>query len=166
MTNAKEVTKMALFISLAVLLGYVESLFPPPVAVPGIKLGLSNVIVLFALYEMGAKKAWIIALLKVFLCSLLFGTGISLLYSLSGSIMSLALMQTAKKTGLFSVIGTSSIGGIFHNMGQLLCAYFFVGKGAIIHIPVLCLSGAICGIFTGVCATIIIKRGSDIFGKR
>lgn len=166
MTNVKEVTKMALFTALAVLLGYVESLFPPPVAIPGIKLGLSNVIILFALYEIGAKKAWIIALLKVFLCSLLFGTGISLLYSLSGSIMSLALMQTAKKTGLFSVIGTSSIGGIFHNMGQLLCAYFFVGKGAIIHIPVLCLSGAICGIFTGVCATIIIKRGSDIFGKR
>lgn len=151
--------------ALAVLLGYVEGLFPPPVAIPGIKLGLANVIIIMILYTAGAKQAWMVAVMKVSLCALLFGSATSFLYSLCGAVISLAVMSLAKRTKLFSIVGVSSLGGIFHNMGQLICACFFIGKGAILHIPVLCVCGAVCGVLTGIAARIILKRGRGIFAE-
>lgn len=163
MIKVKTVARMAMMTSLAVLLGYVESIFPPPVAIPGIKLGLANVIIITVLYICGAKQAWTVALLKVALCGVLFGTATSFVYSLCGAALSLVIMMLAKRTNLFSVVGVSSLGGIFHNLGQLVCAYFFIGKGALLHIPMLCLCGALCGVLTGLAAQIIIKRGRGIF---
>ena len=165
MIKVKTVARMAVLTALAVLLGYVEGLFPPPVAIPGIKLGLANVIIITVLYICGAKQAWTVTVMKVSLCALLFGSATSFIYSLCGAALSLVIMMLAKKSDIFSVVGVSSLGGIFHNMGQLICAYFFIGKGALLHIPVLCLCGALCGVLTGLAAQIIIKRGRGIFAE-
>lgn len=165
MMNSKKITRTALLITMAVLLGYVESLFPPVVPVPGIKLGLANAVVMLVLYLDSAKSAWTVSVIKVILCSVLFGTMTSFVYSLSGAVVSLFIMMLAEKAKIFSVPGVSSIGGIFHNLGQLVCAYFFVGKGAIFYIPVLCVSGAVCGALIGVAVQLILKRGGNLFGK-
>lgn len=163
MINTRKITKTAAFIALAVMLGYVESLFPPIAA--GVKLGLANTVIITVLYTRGGKDAWIVSLLKVILCMVLFGSMTSFIYSLSGAILSLAVMAAAKKSKIFSIVAVSSLGGLCHNMAQLLCAYLIIGKGVLFYIPVLCLSGIVCGALTGLAAQIIIKRGRDIFGK-
>ncbi len=163
MINTKRVTKTATFIALAVMLGYIESLFPPIMA--GVKLGLANCVVITVIYTEGWRQAWVVSLLKVILCMTLFGSMTSFIYSLSGAVVSLIIMLIARKSGLFSLIAVSSLGGLFHNMAQLACAYFIIGKGVLLHLPVLCLSGLLCGVLTGIAAQIIIKRGRDIFGK-
>ncbi len=165
MTKTKKITRTAILTAIALMLSYVESLFPPVVPVPGIKLGLANAVVIFLLYTKSWKEAFLVAIMRVILASILFGSVTSFIYSLSGAIVSLVIMMLAEKTKLFSVAGVSSIGGIFHNLAQILCAYFFVGKGAILYIPALCVSGAVCGALTGVCAYLIIKRGRNLFGK-
>lgn len=165
MIKVKTVARMSVMTALAVLLGYVEGLFPPPVAIPGIKLGLANVIIIIMLYSASPKHAWTVAVMKVSLCALLFGSATSFLYSVCGAGLSLAVMTIAKKTKLFSIVGVSSLGGIFHNMGQLICAYFFIGKGAILYIPVLSVCGAVCGVLTGIASQIIMKRGRGIFAE-
>lgn len=165
MTKTKKITRTALLVTIAVLLGYVESLFPPVVPVPGIKIGLANAVVMLVLYMDSAKSAWAVSMLKVVLCAVLFGSATSFLYSISGAVVSLVVMIIAKKVKIFSGVGVSSIGGIFHNIAQIMCAYFVVGKGALLYIPILCVSGAVCGALTGVCAQLIIKRGRNLFGK-
>ena len=165
MINSKRITRTALLITIAVLLGYVESLFPPIIPVAGIKLGLANAVLLLVLYLDSAKNAWTVSILKIILCSVLFGTATSFVYSLCGGALSLVVMMLAKRMKIFSVPGVSSIGGIFHNLGQLVCAYFFVGKGAILYIPVLCVSGAVCGALIGIAVQLILKRGGNLFGK-
>lgn len=166
MIKSREIARTAILVSVAVLLGYVESIFPPPVPVAGIKLGLANTVIIIELYTSHLSQTWIVALLKVFLCALLFGSATSFIYSMCGAVVSLMMMMLAKKSGLFSLIGVSSLGGIFHNLAQLLCAYFFIGKGAVFHIPVLCLSGAVCGVLTGIAAQILIKRGRGLFDEK
>ena len=163
MIRTKDITRTAAFVAVAVLLGYVESLFPPVAA--GVKLGLANTVIIVSLYLQSVGKTWLIAVLKVLLCMALFGNGAALIYSLSGAVFSLLVMSVAKKTNLFSLIGVSSLGGVSHNMAQLLCAYVIIGRGVLFYIPVLVVSGAVCGVLTGVAAQILVRRG-DIFGKK
>ncbi len=165
MISSKKITRAAVTVTIAVLLGYIESLFPPIVPIPGIKIGLANAVVIILLYADSVKSAWTVSVLKVILSSVLFGTATSFIYSLCGAVISLAVMIIAKKTRIFSTVGVSSLGGIFHNLAQLTCAYFFVGKGAVLYMPILCISGAICGALTGVAAQMVIKRGKNLFGK-
>ena len=161
--NTKTITRTAAFTAAAILLGYVESLFPPIAA--GVKLGLANTVVIMMLYTNSAKQAWAVAIIKTILCAALFGSASSFVYSFAGAVVSLLVMILAKKSNIFSIIAVSSLGGIFHNMAQLLCAYFFVGKGVLYYIPVLFVSGALCGILTGIAAKILVRRGSELFGK-
>lgn len=163
MMKNKKIALASLLAALAVILGGIDNLIPA--AAPGVRLGLGNITVLLAIYFLGLKSAFAVALLKIFLCSALFGSPTVFLYSLSGGVLSLAAMLAAKKLQCFSVVGVSLIGGIFHNLGQLICAYFLVGKGAIYYIPVLCASGSAAGILTGIIAGIIIKRGRKLFGE-
>lgn len=165
MIKTKIITRMSILVTIALLLGYVESLFPPIVPIPGIKLGLANAVVILLLYTYSWKTTSTVSILRVILSTTLFGSVTSFLYSLSGAVVSLLIMMIAKKTKLFSISGVSSIGGIFHNIAQITCAYFFVGKGAILYIPILCVSGAVCGALTGIVAQLIIKRGRNLFGK-
>ena len=161
--NTKTVTRTAAFTAVAILLGYVESLFPPIAA--GVKLGLANTVVITVLYTQNPRQAWAVAIMKAVLCAALFGSASSFVYSLAGAVLSLLVMILAKKSNLFSIIAVSSLGGIFHNMAQLICAYFFIGKGVLYYIPVLFVSGAVCGILTGIAAKILVRRGSELFGK-
>ncbi len=161
--NTKKITRTAAFTAAAILLGYVESLFPPIAA--GVKLGLANTVVITVLYTQSTRKAWAVAIMKAILCAALFGSASSFVYSFSGAVISLLMMLIAKKSNIFSLIAVSSIGGIFHNMAQLLCAYFFIGKGVLFYIPVLFVSGAVCGVLTGIAAKILVKRRIELFGK-
>ena len=165
MNDTKNITRTALWVTVAVLLGYIESLFPPIIPVPGIKLGLSNIVIVLLLYT-ESKKTLSVTLLKVVLCALLFGTPTSFIYSISGAAVSLLVMTVAKKTNAFSFLGVSSLGGIFHNAAQLVCAYIIIGKGALFHIPLLSLAGALCGLLIGIGAKIIIRKGGNLFGQK
>ena len=163
MKNTKTITKLAAFISVAVILGYVESLFPPIAA--GVKLGISNIAVITVLYLYGGKEAFAVSVLKVILCMALFGSVTSFVYSLSGAVLSLAVMILAKKSKAFSPISVSGLGGLCHNMAQFICAYIIIGKGVLFYLPVLCVSGILCGVLTGIVSGIMVKRGREIFGK-
>ena len=163
MVNTRKITKLAAFISVAVILGYVESLFPPVAA--GVKLGIANTVIIAALYIHGGKDAYIVSVLKVVLCMALFGSMTSFIYSLSGAVLSLSAMIIAKRSKNFSIISVSGLGGLCHNIAQFVCAYIIIGKGVLFYLPVLCLSGILCGVLTGIAAQLIIKRGREIFGK-
>ena len=163
MKKTRTVTRLAAFAAAAVLLGYVESLFPPVAA--GVKIGIANTVIIIMLYTESLRNTFSVSLIKVILCMLLFGSMTSFIYSLCGAVVSLAGMYTAKRSRVFSLAAVSSLGGLLHNMAQLLCAYFIMGKGVLFHMPVLALTGIFCGAVTGVAAQIIIKRGREIFGK-
>lgn len=163
MRKTRDITVISAFVSVAVLLGYVESLFPPIAA--GVKMGLSNIVVIMVLYTRGGKAAWTVAILKVLLCMALFGSMTSFIYSFSGAVLSLSAMLLAKKSRIFSLVAVSGLGGLCHNLAQFICAYIIIGKGVLFYLPILCVSGIIAGVLTGIAAGIIVKRGREIFGK-
>ena len=164
MKKTREISIVAILSAVAVMLGYFESMIPTPVA--GVKLGIGNVSVLVALYALGTGCGLIVCVIKVLLCGLLFGNFSAMLFSICGAALSLAVMIICKRIKCFSVIGVSALGALAHNFGQLGCAYFAVGKGALVYMPVLCASAAVAGALTGVVAHIILKRGRSVFGKK
>ncbi len=166
MKTSRAITLAAVLCAIAVILGYVESLIPAPIPIAGVKLGLGNLAVVIALYLLGCKYAWVVSIMKVFLCSMLFGGFAPFLYSLCGAVFSMAIECASKKSKLFSIVGVSAMGGLFHNIGQLLCAGFVIGKGAFYYMPILSVTGILGGFLIGIVATVIIKRGEDIYGKR
>ena len=155
--KSKSISIMAMCIALAMILSYLESLIPSP-GVPGVKLGLANLVVIFALYQLGWCEAVGISLLRVFLVSLLFGHVASLLYSASGAALSLAGMILLKKTDRFSTVAVSVCGGVLHNVGQILMAWALMGKNVVYYLPILILSGVGAGIAIGIVAAILVKR--------
>ena len=155
--KAKKVAVMAMCIALAMILSYVESLIPSP-GVPGVKLGLANLVVVFALYCLGWKEAVGISLLRVFLVSLLFGHAASLAYSASGAALSIVGMILLKKTDKLSCVAVSVLGGVLHNVGQILMAWALMGANVVWYLPVLILSGTAAGIAIGIVSAILVKR--------
>lgn len=150
---------MALAIALAMILSFVESQVSALVAIPGVKIGFANIAVVFALYKLGVKEAAAISLIRVFLVSLLFGTGMSFLYSIAGAILSFAGMLALKGTKAFSCTAVSVAGGVLHNIGQIAMACLVLQTDVIrYYLPFLVLSGTIAGIVIGILASIIIKR--------
>lgn len=153
MKPSKKVAYYGIFAALAILMGYVEMLIPVVVAVPGIKLGLANVIVLIALYFMGTKAAFFISFIRIFIVGLLFAGFAGLLYSLAGAGLSFFVMIFMKKIKVFSIIGVSAAGGIFHNIGQIVLAALVVNNIKLFYyLPILLISGIITGIVTGIVA--------------
>ena len=155
--KAKRVTVMAMCIALAMILSYVESQIPSP-GIPGVKLGLANLVVVFALYRLGWKEAAGISLLRVFLVSLLFGHAASLAYSASGAALSLVGMILLKKMDKLSCVAVSVIGGVLHNAGQILMAWALMGANVVWYLPVLILSGTVAGVAIGLVSAILVKR--------
>ncbi len=157
--TGKQIAEYGLLIALAMVLSYVEFLIPFSVAVPGVKLGLANIVVVFALYRLGKTEAFVISILRVLLMTFMFGNAFALFYSLSGAILSFAAMLLLLKTKRFSHIGVGISGGVFHNIGQILCAMVLLGtKQIAYYLPVLLVSGTIAGIAIGVIAGILINR--------
>lgn len=146
----KHIAYLGLLLTLALILSYVESLIPIFVSVPGVKLGLANLVVLICLYAYPPKYAFLISIMRVILAGLLFGSMFSILYSLAGAFFSLIIMIFAKKALKMGVLGVSVLGGIFHNMGQLLVAMAVVSNYRIGYLfPYLLLSGIITGAVIG-----------------
>lgn len=145
--------------SLALIFSYVEVLFPFNAGIPGVKLGLANLVPLIILYRLDARYAFAANLIRVILAGLLFSGLFAALYSLAGSLTSFLVMYLLKKTRLFSVIGVSTAGGVFHNLGQLIVAMLAVSGPQLIHyMPVLIISGMIAGIIVGIGASILLDR--------
>ena len=157
--RAKQVTVMAMCVALAMILSYVESMTPPPVpSVPGVKLGLANLAVIFALYRLGWKESIGISLLRVFLVSLLFGHVMSLAYSASGAALSIIGMILLKRTDKLSCVAVSVTGGVLHNIGQILVAWAIMGRYVLYYLPALILGGMAAGVAIGVVSAILVKR--------
>lgn len=151
------------FTALALIFSYVESLIPIPFKVPGIKLGLANLVIVVVLYKMGVKEAYILAVVRVVLSGFLFGNLVSIIYSLAGGLLSLTMMVVLKNTKAFSLLGISAMGGVFHNVGQLLMAALVLESQSIwYYFPVLLISGLVTGILIGILAGEMLKRLNNI----
>lgn len=149
----------SLLVAVAMLLSYIESLVPPFVAIPGIKLGLSNVVTVFAFYTLGVPSAVGITLTRVFLSAILFGNTASLIYSLSGAILALAVMWLALRFSVFSSVGVSVGGGVAHNAGQIIAACIVMKNAGIsAYLAPLVVSGTIAGIAVGVLSGILVEK--------
>jgi len=156
---------MALTIALAMILSFVESQVPALVAIPGVKVGLANIAVVFALYRLGSGEAAVISMIRVVLVSMLFGSMASLFYSLAGAVLSLAGMIILKRW--FGETAVSVVGGVLHNIGQIAMACILLGTNVIVYyLPFLLLSGVLAGIAVGVVSAILIKRVRPDIGSR
>ena len=154
----KKTAFCGLVLALALIAGYAESLIPVAIAIPGIKLGVANSVILILLYMVGVKEACIVNISRVVLAGFLFGNMASIVYSLSGALFSLMVMFLLKKTDRFSISGVSMIGGVFHNIGQLIMAAWVLETAAVwYYLPVLVLCGSISGCLIG-CLTGEIKK--------
>ena len=149
----KKIPYYGLFAALAILMGYVEMLIPVPVPIPGVKLGLANVIIIIMMYFMDVKSAFFVSLIRVVLSGLLFAGFAGLLYSLSGAMLSFAVMALLKKTDKFSIVGVSIAGGVFHNVGQIIVAALAVENVKMAYyLPFLLVFGVVTGMFIGIVA--------------
>ena len=160
----KKITFLALFASLALLLSYVEMLLPPIfTGVPGIKMGLPNIVIILILYRFGIKEAAIVSFVRLLIVSVLFGNITMLWYSLAGAVLSLAVMGILKKLDILSTVGVSVAGAIMHNVGQMIVAMLLMQKSEIgYYMIVLSITGTIAGIFIGLCGALLHKRLAKI----
>ena len=160
--KTRRITVMAMTVAVAMILSYVESQIPPIfTAVPGIKMGLANIAVVFALYKLGWREAALVSLLRVFLVSVLFSPlGVmGLPYSLAGAVLSLVGMIALRSCGLFSSVAVSVVGGVLHNVGQIAMACLLLKTAQLVYyLPFLALSGILAGVLIGVLAAILVKR--------
>ncbi|MBQ8862175.1 MAG: Gx transporter family protein [Clostridia bacterium] len=156
----KKIAFLGLLTAVAMLLSYVEALLPSPVAaVPGIKMGLPNVAIIFVLYRFGSKEAALVSAVRVIMVSLLFGNPMTFIYSIAGAMLSIVVMIVLKKLNFLSTVGVSVAGGVFHNAGQILVAMFLLGTAELAHyMIVLALSGTLSGVFVGICGALMIKK--------
>lgn len=155
----RTIALMGICAAIAMVLSYVESLIPLSFAVPGIKLGLANIAVVFVLYKLGAKEAVLVSLIRILWMAVLFGNFLTLAYSVAGAVLSLTAMILLKRSERFSTVGVSVVGGILHNAGQILVAAIVMDTAQIAYyLPVLCVSGIAAGVAIGLVSALLIKR--------
>ena len=161
--KTQRLTLTAMLSVIALMFSYIEAMIPVTFGIPGFKLGFANIMIIIAIYILDARFAFGINLFRIILSALLFGTPFSMMYSLAGGMLSLIVMLVLKKTNLFSVIGVSMAGGVFHNLGQLCVAAFAVSNiRMFIYFPVLVFTGIATGIGTGIIAYIVIRKLSAV----
>lgn len=157
-----KVAYFGVFTALALIFSYVESLIPIPLGIPGVKLGLANLLLVIILYKRNLKEAYLLSVVRVLLAGFMFGNLMSIIYSLAGSVLSLAIMAFLKKTNKFSLIGVSMAGGVFHNIGQLAMAAISLESFSILYyVPVLLISGMLTGIVIGIISREMLRRNYD-----
>lgn len=160
--KGKNVAIFGIMVALAFTFSYLESLIPFNFGIPGVKLGLANLVVVVALYTMKPSEAFFIAVIRIILAGLTFGNAYSLAYSLCGGILSFAVMLSVKKTKL-SIIGVSMLGGICHNIGQIIVAAIVMQTIQIAYyLPVLLIAGLLTGLLLGVLSKLIVDRVKKI----
>jgi heptaprenyl diphosphate synthase len=156
-----------MFAALALIFSYIEAILPLSTGIPGVKLGIANLVVILALYNMNFRYAMGINVIRILVAGLLFNGLFGALYSLAGGVVSLTVMWLLKRTGLFSMAGVSMAGGVAHNMGQLLVASAIVSNlKMFVYLPVLMFSGIAAGILIGITASVVNERvPKDVFAK-
>ena len=161
------ITLTAMLAGLALIFSYIEAILPFQPGIPGVKLGLANLVVLVALYRLGPRYAIAVNVVRVLMAGLLFTGLFGMVYSMAGSLVSFLVMYLCFRSGLFSVIGVSLAGGVAHNFGQLAVAAFIVSTARIfLYFPVLLFSGMAAGIVVGIGAYILIGRIPDQIFRR
>lgn len=157
------VAYFGVFTALALIFSYIETLIPISFGIPGVRLGLANLIIVIALYKIPLREVYVLSVVRVLLSGVLFGNYFSIAYSLAGGLLSLTVMALLKKAGGFSVIGISIAGGVCHNIGQLVVAMIVVETFAMsYYMPVLLVAGLITGFLIGVVADQVLRRISNI----
>lgn len=155
----KKIAYMGLFAAIAIIFGYVESLIPFFAGIPGIKLGLANLAVLFILEKYTWKEAALVSIVRILVIGFMFGNMFSILYSMAGAALSLTVMTLMKKFSGFSILGISVAGGVSHNIGQLIVAALIVENTSLLYYaPVLLISGVITGLLIGLLTGEVTRR--------
>lgn len=159
-SKTKKVALLGIMTSVALILSYIEAILPPIwSAVPGIKMGFPNIVIIFILYRFGVKEAAIVSFIRIFIVALLFGNVMTLAYSCAGAFLSIVLMAIFKKINAFSVVGTSIVGGVAHNLGQILVAIFLFDTVQLgYYMAILAVTGTIAGVFIGIAGAFLLKR--------
>ena len=151
--KSRKLTRMALLTAVALILGYIDSLIPLVPSVPGIKLGLSNLVLLYAVFYMSPLETELLMLLKVGLSSLLFGNAVGALYALSGGVLSTAAMLLLHRIPRVSVIPVSTVGGVLHILGQCAVGCVLISyQPVLFYAPWLLISGTSTGLLLGIAA--------------
>ena len=157
--NTRRLTALSLTVSFALILSFIESRIPAFVAIPGIKVGLANIAIIFTLYKFGIKEAIAVSAVRVCLMATLFGSPVSFIYSLTGAVLSLSVMLLLKKLTPLSEVVVSVSGGVMHNIGQICAASIMLGTNVVLYyLPFLLLSGTIAGIAVGVASGMLLKK--------
>lgn len=166
MIKTKKIVNLGLLLAVALILSYVESLIPFGFGIPGIKLGLANLAVLLCLYCMSTKEAVILNVMRILLAGFLFGNLYSIIYSLAGGAFSFLVMWLAKRIKIFTINGVSVLGGVCHNLGQILIAAFVVETaGVFYYIPYLLVAGVLTGWLIGFITKLMIPYFERILKK-
>ena len=159
MNKTRRLATTAVLVSLALILSFVESRIPAFLPIPGIKIGLANIVTLFAIYKLGAKDAVYILALRVSLASILFGTVTSFLYAAAGGALSLTVMLLIKKLTPLSAVSVSVLGGVAHNIAQVCVASLILSTNVVIYyLPPLLLSGTVAGVAVGLAGGLLVKK--------
>lgn len=156
----RKLTLLSVLTAAALILSYAESVLPPLFpSVPGIKVGLPNIVIIFVLYRMDVRSAVSVSLVRICIAALLFGSPLSFVYSLAGAFLSLTVMALLKKLNILSTVGVSVAGGILHNMGQILAAMLLLQTVQIgYYFIILAITGTVSGLFIGLCGAFMIAR--------
>ena len=156
---AKRVSLYGILVALAFIASYIEVLIPFNFHVPGMKLGLANIVVLIAIYTGGARAGITVSVIRIILVGFTFGNPYSAIYGLSGGILSFVIMFFLKKTDFFGIVGVSMAGGVAHNIGQLFCAMVLLRLPAVFsYLSYLIFIGVVTGVMIGIIAGEILKR--------
>lgn len=156
--KTKKIALFGMLTALAFVLSYVEHMIPLPTNIPGIKLGLGNIVILTALYVLDWKYAAALAVIRVLLSGFTFGNLSMMIYSLGGVVISFFLMFVLKKMDKFSILGVSIAGGVGHNIGQIIVAALILGQAVFYYLPGLIIGGVVSGILVGILGALIVKR--------
>ena len=157
--KSKRIAYLGLLTALAMILSFVESQIPALMAVPGIKVGLPNIAIIFVLYRYGVRYAAAVSFVRMAVVALLFGNPMTFVYSLAGAALSLLVMALLRRLDFLSVVGVSVAGGVFHNVGQILMAMLLLGTAELgYYLIVLAITGTISGVFVGLCGAMAVKR--------
>ena len=158
--QSKKIAFLGLCAGVALVLAYVEALLPPLYAAfPGIKLGLPNIAIIFILYRFGLREAAVVSFIRIVAVALLFGNPMTFAYSVAGAFLSLLVMTILRKLDLFSIVGVSVAGAVFHNVGQILTAMVLLGTAELgYYLIVLAITGTISGVLVGLCGGMAVKR--------
>ena len=156
--SAKRIAKMSMLVALAIIFSYIEFLIPINLGVPGIKLGLANLVIVIALYTMNTMDVCLISILRILILGFMFGSGMSIIYSIAGAVLSLIVMCIIKRIKGFSIVGVSIAGGVCHNIGQIVVAMLVVETiGILYYMPALLVAGVITGAIIGIISKRVVR---------